>query len=150
LLGPATFEDHDFFTRSELNWLFTHAGTRFLPAGDRLVVLWPAPDGDDLYHAASRTTKGYEAGRYVGAGWIPDPGGAFPLDQARQRAERVALHLDASLASRGSPWRRGSPASEKQINWARELGIPSPEAMSKARLSDEISIAIASHVLDTP
>ena len=38
--------------------------------------------------------------------------------------------------------------TEKQINYARILGIPDPEQFTKARLQDEISSALASRRLD--
>lgn len=144
LQGPADYDDVEMFSTSSLNWLFTHGGTRFLPCGDRLAILWP--EGDS-YLAGHRTVRGYDEGRYVGVDghWHPD--GPMSLGRARELAEAWALAYDPSLASRKSSWRRGAP-SEKQIKYARNLGVRDPETMNKARLSDEISIALASAVLD--
>jgi superfamily II DNA or RNA helicase len=146
LLGPATYEDHDFFATSSLNWLFTHGGIRFLPCGDRMALLWPE---GELYQAGHCTVRGYDNGRYVGRDGHADPEGPLPLNQARQRAEEWAMAVDPSVASRGSSWRvRGGMPSEKQVGYAAGLGIVGAETMSKTRLSDEISIALASRVLD--
>jgi superfamily II DNA or RNA helicase len=148
LIGPAEYEDVDFFATSDLNWLFTHGGVRFLPVGDRMVLLWPH-GGDGLYQAGHCTLRGRDNGRYVGRDGKWDPAGPLPLNEARQRAEEWALAVDPSIASRSSSWRRrGAPPTDKQIEFARNLGIEAPETMNKARLSDEMSIALATKVID--
>jgi len=148
LLGPATYDEIDLFSTSDLNWLFTHGGVRFLPVGDRMVLLWPHDDGE-LYQAGHCTVRGYDNGRYVGRDGQWDPAGPLPLDEARRRAEDWALTVEPSIASRSSSWRkRGGAPSEGQLGFARGLGIEAPELMNKARLSDEISIALASRVID--
>lgn len=146
LEGPATYADVDLFATSPLNWLFTHGGKRFLPAGDRMALLWPE---DELYAPGHCTVRGYTAGVYVGKNGMP-LGEPMELHQARQLAEAWALAHDPSVSSRSSSWRkRGGPASEAQINMALRCGVENPETMNKARLSDEISIALASRVLDS-
>jgi superfamily II DNA or RNA helicase len=146
LIGPAKYEDLDFFAESELNWLFTRGGTRFLPAGDRMVVLWPEEDGE-LYTAGHCTMRGVENGRFVGRDGHWDPMGPLPLNEARKRAEELALAVDPTVASRNASWRkRGGAPSSMQVQFAMGLGIADPETMNKARLSDEISIALASRV----
>ncbi len=149
LIGPADYEDiGDMFSTSRLNWLFTRGGVRFLPVGDRLALLW-ADEETGLYMAGHCTVRGYDQGRYVGRDGHWDPAGALPLDEARQRAEEWALAVDPSLASRSSSWRtRGGRPSEAQIGYATRLGVRDPESMNRARLSDEISIVLASGVLD--
>lgn len=146
LIGPAKYEDLDFFAESELNWLFTRGGTRFLPAGDRMVVLWPEEDGE-LYTAGHCTMRGVENGRFVGRDGHWDPMGPLPLNEARKRAEELALAVDPTVASRNASWRkRGGAPSPMQVQFALGLGIVDPATMNKARLSDEISIALASRV----
>lgn len=151
LIGPAQYEDVDFFATSDLNWLFTHGGVRFLPVGDRMVLLWPHDGGNGagLYQAGHCTMRGYDNGRYVGRDGKWDPIGPLPLDEARRRAEEWALTVEPSIASRSSSWRkRGGAPSEGQLGFAHKLGIEAPELMNKARLSDEISIVLASRVID--
>lgn len=145
LEGPALYEEVDLFASSKLNWLFTHAGTRFLPCGERIAILWPK---DDLYRPGHRTTTGMRDGRWVGADgvWLSEP---LELEDARRLAESWALDYDPSLASKGSSWRRGNQKpSEKQIEYAARLGVEGAETMTKARLSDEISIELTSRVMD--
>lgn len=147
LQGPAEYEDVDFFATSRLNWLFTHGGVRFLPCGDRMVFLWPEDDG--TYWPGHCTVRGYDNGRYVGKDAHPHPAGPMPLEEARTVAEHFALSEDSSLASKGSSWRKGGQQpSVAQVALAHKLGITAPTLMSKARLSDEISIAYASAVID--
>lgn len=138
LLGPATYEDVDLFAKSELTWLFTKAGTRFLPAGDRIAILWDNEDGTyAVWHAATGAGEGYCLSE------------RDDLDYARQLAESWALEYAPMVARRGASWRtRGGKPTDKQTNYARTLGIPSPETMTKPRLSDEISIVLASRILD--
>lgn len=144
LLGPAQYEDVDMFATSSLNWLFTHGGVRFLPAGDRMALLWPEGDADDDgYLAGHCLSKGYGARDGV---WLSEA--PLSLGRARELAEAWALAYSPSVSARGAGWRRrgGSP-SEAQVGFATRLGIADPEFMDKARLSDEISIALASRVI---
>lgn len=146
LIGPAEYQDLDFFSSSSLNWLFTHSGIRFLPCGDRMVILWPE-EGGELFHAGHCTIRGYEGKKYIGRDGHWDPAGPLPLNEARKRAEEAAIELDSSVASRESSWRtRSQAASLKQVEFAMGLGIVDPAQFNKARLSDEISIALASRL----
>lgn len=139
LIGPATYEDHDFFTTSSLNWLFTHGGIRFLPAGDRMAILWPEGDGFLPGHGPSRRRRG-------DAVWLSDI--PLPLGEARLLAEAWALAYDPTTAAREAGWRkRGGKPSEAQVGYAAGLGIVEPEQYNRARLSDEISIVLASRVV---
>jgi len=70
------------------------------------------------------------------------------LHAAREIAESWAIAFDSGVTTRASGWRRGSKvASDAQVSYAARLGVPAPETMNKARLSDEISIALATRVL---
>jgi superfamily II DNA or RNA helicase len=145
LIGPAQYADIDMFATSALNWLFTHGGIRFLPAGDRMALLWP--EGEQ-YLAGHCTVRGYSEGLYVGRDgqWLSSP---MALGPARELAESWALAYDPTVSSRSASWRkRGGAPSEAQVTMARRCGIADPAAMNKSRLSDEISIALASRVVD--
>lgn len=145
LIGPAEYDDVEMFAHSALNWLFTHGGKRFLPAGDRMALLWP--EGDE-YLPGHCTVKGYTEGRFVGRDgvWLSGP---LPLGQARELAESWAMAFEPTVAARGAGWRkRGAAPSAAQVAFAGRLGIPEPETMNRPRLSDEISIALASPVID--
>lgn len=138
LKGPARYEDVDLFAQSTLNWLFTRRGVRFVPAKDRLACIWAEPNG--TYSAGHVNTRGPEDGR-----WLVEH---TSLDAAVAVAEEWAIRYDPSTARRTSSWRRSQPPSEAQVEYARRLGIAAPESMTKARLSDEISIELASRRLD--
>lgn len=146
LIGPAQYEDLDLLlSSSPFTWLQTHAGTPFLPAGgDRMAVLW-LDKASDLYIVGHCAMKGLALdGHRLGEG--------LTLDEARRVAEEWAtLHgLQAGLNthSRKAGWRKAGAASEGQLRWARELRIPHPEQMSKAELSDAISVGRATRMLD--
>lgn len=114
-----------------------------------MTLLWPDEDETGLYRAGHCTVRGYDSGRYVGRDGQWDPAGPLPLDEARRRAEEWALAVEPSIASRSSSWRkRGGRPSEAQVGFAAGLGIQGAETMNKTRLSDEISIALASRVID--
>lgn len=148
LLGPAEYEDLDLFAKSELNWLFTHGGVRFLPCGERMAIIWQNEE-TGLYQAGHCTVRGRENGVFVGRDGHWDPEGELPLNQARQRAEEWALIYEPTVSSRGASWRkRGGQPSDKQVQFALNLGVVDPHTMNKARLSDEISIALASKAID--
>jgi superfamily II DNA or RNA helicase len=148
LIGPAQYEDVDLFASSELAWLFTKAGTRFLPAGDRIAILWANGDEQETYAVGHCSTKPVydHTGRHHDDRVISL---REDLDYGRRLAESWALNYAPVVARRGASWRtRGGRPSDAQVGLAASLGITSPETMNKPRLSDEISIVIASRILD--
>lgn len=138
LIGPQKFEDIDLFARSRMTWLFTRAGTRFVPAGDRVVVLWQNPD--ETYRVGHIHTRRPRDNEWVVNG--------LPLDEARLEGEQLADELGDTLSRRTSSWRRGGKPSDAQVAFAASLGIKTPDIYNKPRLSDEISIVLASRLLD--
>jgi superfamily II DNA or RNA helicase len=145
LEGPATYEDLDLLlTASPFVWQQTYAGTPFLPAGERrMAVLW-LDRGTDLYIVGHCAMKGLSPGGVrLGEG--------LTLDEARRLAEEWAtVHAAGQLntSSRKAGWRKfGSPTFE-QMKWARELRIAGAENMTKAELSDAISVGRASRMID--
>lgn len=133
LLGP---------DQTSVLWLSTVKGVPFIqPQGaDTAVFLWEV--GPDQYKVGDMPVKAREGG-----GWV-EGGAAFPLSIAVGIAEDYVATLGASLPRRTASWRRTPAASEAQLRYARSLGIIDPEHMSRARLSDELSIAIVSRRLD--
>lgn len=132
LLGP---ED------TSVLWLGTRGGVPFIPAAqgdDMAVFLWATGVG---WRVGEMTTRGPKSGT-----WLAD-GRTLPLEVARE----VALDWVADrgpVPRRGARWRQDAPPSDAQIRFARSLRITDPESMTKARLSDEISIALMSARLD--
>lgn len=137
LLGPA---------ETGVLWLGTVKGVPFLipPESALAWFLWEA--GYDahgaLYKVGYMTVKGEKQG-----GWLAQ-GQMFPLTIAKDLAEDEIIDSGFSFPLRAASWRRSAPPSDAQLRFARVLGILEAENMSKARLSDEISIALMSARLD--
>ena len=122
---------------------------------NEVVFVWPKdgvrPSGEE------RTTWAVGQINYrtrVG-GWVTGSGryatsepDYVDLPEALEAAEVWIVESDQQLPERKASWRRNQPPSEKQQNYARTLGIVGYADMTKARLSDEISVKLASRVLD--
>lgn len=149
LPGPAEYEELDLLAEpAEQLWLRTRAGVPFLPAGDRMAVLWP--DSGRLRDSAT-WTAGHMAMR--------GPLDATPIDErvphtfaeAREIAEAWAHAYAArhgrrvgAAVTRG----RGGRPNEAQLGAAYALGIARPERLDRARLTDAITVARVSPRLD--
>lgn len=141
--GPLEFVSIDLFgERTDTVWLATIKGTPFIPLREKCVFLCRVPETDS-YWIGWATTKGEFRGD-----WLAERQ-AFELDDARHRAEQLCMEqFFESPPTRDMSWRRNQPPSDAQLQFARRLGIPDTEDMTKARLSDEISIKLTSKVLD--
>lgn len=155
LIGPAEYEDIELFARSGLTWLFTRGGTRFLPAGDRIAIIWQSPKTGAIRtgHCLSKAQR--VGGRWTRDGhWFPDAFGGvdgWDLDTARMAAEAWATLYAPTIASKSASWRKNksAPPSAAQLRTAAQLGIVDAHTYTRARLSDEISIVFASRALDS-
>lgn len=143
-MGPIDTIHIDLLGEDETStlWLGTEKGVPFLqPAeADYAVFLWESAPG--LYRVATMSVKGNKAGDWVTA----DP---KPIEIAKEIAEDFVTDAGYSLPLRAASWRRSAPPSQAQLRFGRSLGINDAEDMTKARLSDEISIALMSRRLDT-
>lgn len=148
LFGPALYEDIELFSGSTCNWLFTHRGLRFLPAGDRIAVLWPlrsvagADQSFSIGHCSSAATLlDYADGR-----WLDDEV-PHTLEEAKHIAERWALEYAPEHVTRMDAKRHArAPLAKDVARWAGV--IPGAEAMTRGRLADEVDVRIASRLLD--
>ena len=141
LIGPQVYEEVDLLASSPFLWLATLGGRPFVPAKDRIGVLWQHGDGWLPGHV--------ELDRYgKGVRLSPAP---VDLDTARALCERWAEgHAGATYCRRDAAWRkRGGEGSEGQQRFARRLGVKNPEKYTRAALGDLISIRQASARLDT-
>ena len=144
LEGPATYAEVDLLGDVALRWLVTTQGVRFLVAGERVIYLWPDsnnPRRSTTWSIITANLKGDHAQPDEVARGIP-----LTLEEATALAEQHALGLQPDLvAEQNRPWRtlRASGKSG-QITYARLLGIATPEAYTRGRLSDEIEIRMAS------
>ncbi|ADX31972.1 helicase [Tsukamurella phage TPA2] len=135
--GPVEMVSVDLLNGSSTLWLETPDGVPFIPAREVLGFVIPLDAG------------GYRPGFLV-----PKTGqGAFASDfdeltDALAEAEKlVAEHDETGLPQTGASWRRSQAPSTQQLRMASHLGIPMAEDMTKARLSDEISIAKSTKIL---
>jgi len=137
--GTLRAKDVDLFSASSRAWLRTRKGVWFIPTKPGLWFLWP--DGDGTF-----TVRHYlkDARRFD----IAETG--MVLDYARAWAEELATEEDPSVSNRSAFWRnKRIKASEAQLKMARSLRIPVSEGITKTELSDRISVALASRLLDS-
>jgi superfamily II DNA or RNA helicase len=142
-MGPLDVVTIDLLANDTLHknvlWLQTKGGVPFLDVQEGyLAFLWPG--AEDTWRAGWITSRGDREG-----GWIQD--GFTDTDTAACAAEDWTSDR-FTLPLRTRSWRSSQPPSEKQINFARMLGIGSADQMTKARLSDEISTHLATRRLD--
>ena len=132
----------DLLSKSKALWMSTPKGTMFIPSGDWILFAWPAGGGT--------FTLGRIANRPVRSKAIKLDGYEnLPLDYALQHLERLALENDRTLSSKKAAWRQSStPATMAQIGYAGRIGVQVKPGMTKAELSDAISVRIAEIALD--
>lgn len=149
---------------SDVLWLMTPAGINFIPLDDGWnVFVWPK-NGD---HSTGLYAVGTISSRErvkLGPGQYRPKGGFVeleenidgtqtevyrPLVEALRRAEEWVVDQRMTLPNKNQSWRRrNQPPSAGQTEFARRLGIPQFDRMTKGRLSDEISIHLAAQVID--
>ena len=135
---------------SDVLWLLTPASINFIPLEDNWVVAVFPLNGEHStgqYCVGSKNTRTGKGG-YC---YVDEDGGPvyFPLVESLRKAEQWVLDQRMALPNKNQSWRRRNQApSELQAGFARRLGIPAFENMTKGRLSDEISIALAAEHLD--
>lgn len=124
-------------------WMGTAKGVPFVAPHESGMAwfLWETTTG--MYKVGTMTTKGPKDGT-----WLQD-GKSVPLTVAKDIAEDDIIDKGYSFPLRAASWRKSGPPSEAQLRFARSLGIVDAESMSKARLSDSITIALMSDRLDS-
>lgn len=142
-IGVADLEHIDLLAVSPANWLVTPKGVRFLDVGNKaLVFLWPPhPEGSrevrvGVMHNPPKPGDGWLYGGYAGE-----------LADAIEAAEHAA-DTYGKLPPRQAPWRNRATPSQAQVNLAKSLGVADADDKTRARLSDDISTALAAKRLD--
>ena len=142
-IGPAKLEAFDLLAVSPANWLQTPGGVLFLDIGrSGYIFTWP-PAADDVTE--------YQVGvihrpQHSRDGWLAD-GDTMSLEDARNLAEEQAPRF-GQLPDRNASWRKKGAPSAPQVRLAKSMGISDVDLKNRARLSDDISTAKASRVLD--
>lgn len=159
--GPVDMVSIDLLANSDLVWMETVGGVPFLPLmeDNQVVFVWPE-DGVMPPQGQADTVRwaiGQMGIRSRRGGWVT-ASGRYPihtddpdytdLATALENAEVWIVESDQQLPERKASWRRNQPPSAAQLKFAKGLGIVLAEDMTKARLSDEISIRLTSKVLD--
>ena len=148
--GVHTAEEFDLFDRSKSAWLQTYAGIYFIPTRQRYYFLWPTSTGHFLIGRCS--TKSTEDGEWFSGGRFrrcsARDADQLMLDYAMSWAEQSARAEDPSVSNREAAWRvKREKPSQAQIGVAQWQKIPYT-GLSKAELSDKISIHFASKLFD--
>lgn len=142
-LGPIDTIQIDLLGEDETGvlWLGTPKGVPFLsvPDAGASVFLWEVHAG--MYRVGWIPNKGRERG-----GWLTEE--LKPIEIAKDIAEDFVTESGYALPLRRASWRKSQPPSQAQLKYARSLGIVDAESMTRARLSDEISIALIGARLD--
>jgi superfamily II DNA or RNA helicase len=144
-LGPLETIGIDLLGPSETNilWLTTPKGAPFVqPQGeDWFVFLWEGAPG--MFRAGVMNLRGDKKGEWL------DGGREWPLIDAKGIAEDYIIDAGLAYPLRTAAWRKHQPPSDAQLRFAQSLSIPDAALMTKARLSDEISMALVANRLDT-
>ncbi|AXN53326.1 DNA helicase [Mycobacterium phage Thonko] len=158
--GPVDMVTIDLLANDTTLWLETPKGVPFINLIDKanpgeIVFVWPKdgvrPRGDErtTWAVGQINTRTGRGGWVTGSGrYKVDSPEYVDLPEALEAAEVWIVESGQQLPDRGSSWRRNQPPSQAQLNLARSMRIVGYADMTKARLSDEISIKFASKVLD--
>lgn len=143
--GPLELETIDLLAASAANWLTTDGGVRFLDVQGHLVFLWPPhpPEAGPVSVGWTPSRGRRQVTWVAGDDGTPITG---TLAQAVEGAEMLAPTL-GTIPYRDASWRSTAKPSEGQVTFAAGLGIDNPEGKTRARLSDDISTALASRLL---
>ena len=148
--GPVDMVTIDLLNEDDTLWLETPAGVPFISLSEGwMVFVWPRESNRE----SGEWAVGSINTRDKRGGWVDTAIGGeenyYPLGTALHKAQEWVIDSGFQLPSKFAAWRRKNQApSDLQAGLARRLNIPAFENMTKGRLSDEISIAFASKVLD--
>ena len=154
--GPVDMVTIDLLDGDDTLWLETPAGVPFISLADGwMVFLWPKDENRESgewtvgsISTRQRNPDGTPVGGWVDTDLKGDPV-HHPMATAITRAQEWVIDSGFTLPTKYATWRTKSQApSDLQMKLASRLHIDNAEAMTKGRLSDEISIAFAASVLD--
>lgn len=127
----------NLFAASGTAWLSTAAGVMFIGAGEWTYFLWPSVVRDGAWDVCRRPRRGKpEQTHHQG----------LTMELAMSWAEAEAENYGSFSVSRKASWRTGRP-TDAQLDYARAMGVDTT-GMSKDAVSDAISVALESQMLD--
>jgi superfamily II DNA or RNA helicase len=133
--------DVDLFAGTDARWLRTSRQIPFVQTRDHtyFIALHQGEYAVGRMGAWRQSCNCHGGGKWVATG--------LSSDEALEHGSDLALEEDPSVANKKSAWRtRSAEPSPQQRDQARRLGVD-PEGMTKAALSDAISVAIANGLL---
>lgn len=141
--GSLAFElrarDVDSFGASEHAWARTAKGVMFINCGDTHVFLWPSDQANPGTWDVCLYRKGVQ--------WHRTEHTGMSIGEAMAWGEAVAEDFSSFGVTKGAAWRKRKP-SEKQVNFARALGIEVIEGMRQGQLGDLIDQRQGSRIFD--
>lgn len=141
--GKVSSKVVDLFADSHSMWLKTDGGTWFVPTMDSYYFVWPGKD-PETWNAGVRPVRG-KGGNWLAEG-VNIETAMFTVEQ---HLSDPASTLGTDVSSKNASWRsRKSAPSDAQIGYASSLGIRVHPGMTKAMLSDMISVHKASAIFD--
>lgn len=158
--GPVDMVSIDLLANSENLWMETVRGVPFinLMEDKEVVFLWPengimparGEAMDVRWAIGQRNTRTGVGGWATASGrYISEAGPDYTdFATAMENAELWIVTTDQNLPRKNASWRRKAKPTEAQLRLAKQLKIVNYDQLSKATLSDEISIKFASRYLD--
>jgi hypothetical protein len=137
----------DLFAGSAWRWRKTQGGIDYIGTGLRYWFLMPgAGDGWDVGWLATRGAGGMINGQIGGS--LRE--GVSEMGTAMSWAEQAANRDDGAdvIGGKARAWHK-RPAGDKQLAFARRLGIQVPEGARALEVSDAIDHVVASRVIDS-
>lgn len=140
--GSIAFElkhrELNLFAASEHAWSRTHAGVLFISCGETTVFLWPSPEQPGTWDVCQAPKgKKWERTTYT----------TLDIGSAMAWGEAVSESFSGYSTQKGAAWRRRRP-SDKQLKFARNVGVPRPETLRSGELHDRLSVIQASRLFD--
>jgi ATP-dependent helicase IRC3 len=137
--GKLIATEVDLFESSRQQWLRTHRGVWFLAAGDFVVALAPLADG--RFNVTEMPVN------KAGGRWLAeDIDFEYALSWGEKRVTEIEMGLSYRTHKKAG-WRNEEPR-DKQLTMARSLGAAAGPDWTRGRVSDAISIELASRRLD--
>lgn len=128
--------DVDTFGESSHAWMRTPKGVLYLQGGDARVVLWPSETA-----GAWDVVVAPKEGK-----WQRTEHRGLDVSMAMVWAESTAEDVAGFSTLRSARWRKQEP-SEKQINYARGLGIDT-DGMNRGQVSEAIDAVASARAID--
>jgi superfamily II DNA or RNA helicase len=139
--GIIAAQDVDLFHRSTSVWLQTEDGKWFIPTRDWTYFLWPQTGGTLWNIGRVPTFQAQRRDRTLRGGWVRE---GLDIGYAMALGEAEAASTDSTVSSKSASWRtRKQGPSDAQLAMSASWRIEITEGMTKAQVSDLISIKIA-------